>query len=65
MKNQYQSLIESIDDLMIALGKQKKLGLDADVLKALLTVTRARGDFKRALNLRMQTQKKLNERTKL
>jgi len=58
----YKSLIDSLDDLMIAMVKQKKLGLDPEVNNALKKVTKTRNDFKRAMNLRLLTQKKQNER---
>ena len=62
MDRHYQALIDALDDLMIAMCKQKKLGLDPEINNALKQVTKTRRDYKRALNLRLLTQKKLNER---
>ena len=61
----YQNLIDSLDDLMISLCKQKHIGLDPEVNNALKKVTRTRRDYKRALNLRLLANKKSNDRSKL
>jgi len=58
----YQSLIDALDDLMIAMCKNKKLGLDPEINEALKKVTHTRRAYKKALNLRLLTQKKLNEK---
>lgn len=62
MDQHYQALIDSLDLLMIAMCKQKQLGLDPAVNDALKKVTRVRTQYKKALNLRLLTQKKLNDR---
>lgn len=62
MDMHYQTLINALDDLMIAMCKQKKLGLDPEINEALKKVTHARSRYKKALNLRILTQKKFNER---
>ena len=43
----YKKVLDGLDDLMIALSKQKHLGLDAEVVKALKSLTVARNAFKR------------------
>jgi hypothetical protein len=63
MDKHYQTLIDSIDILMIAMSKQKKLGLDPEVNDAIKKLIHARRAYKKAFNLRLATQKKLNERT--
>lgn len=62
MDKYYQALIDSIDTMMIAMCKQKKLGLDPEINEAVKKLTRARREFKKAFNLRLLTQKKLNEK---
>ena len=61
MDRHYQALIDALDDLMIAMCKQKKLGLDPEINNALKQVTKTRNDYKRAYNLRLSTQKQLKE----
>lgn len=58
MDKHYQALIHSIDDLMIAMSKQKQLGLDPEVNNAIKKLTRARREYKKAFNLRLSVQKK-------
>ncbi len=43
----YKKLLDQLDELMIALKKQKSLGLDAEVMVALKNLTRSRNAFKR------------------
>jgi hypothetical protein len=43
----YQKLLDNLDDLMIALNKQKHLGLDPEVINALKELTKSRNIFKR------------------
>lgn len=50
MEKHYKAIMDSFDNLMIALAKQKALGLDPDVVKSLKDVTKARNAFKRELN---------------
>jgi hypothetical protein len=47
MDKHYAKLINQLDELMIALTKQKHLGLDPEVINALKNLTRARNAFKR------------------
>lgn len=62
MDRHYKALIDSLDLLMLAMCKQKHLGLDPEINEALKKVTHTRREYKRALNLRLLTQKKFNER---
>lgn len=62
MDKYYQTLIDSLDLLMIAMSKQKKLSLDPEINNAIKKLTRERNAFKRAYNLRLLTQKQMNER---
>ncbi len=47
MDAHYKKLLDQLDNLMIALTKQKGLGLDTEVVVALKDLTRARNAFKR------------------
>ncbi len=47
MIKHYKKLLDQLDLLMISLAKQKQLGLDPEVIKALKDLTRARNEFKR------------------
>ena len=47
---QTKVLIDSLDNLMIALSKQKHLGLDPEVNNALKDVTKARNKLKKEYN---------------
>ncbi len=47
MKKHYKDLLDQLDDLMISLTKQKHLGLDTEVVKALKNLTKSRNAFKR------------------
>ncbi len=62
MDRHYQALIDALDILMINMSKQKKLGLDPEVNEAIKKITHIRRAYKKALNLRLLTQKKINER---
>lgn len=62
MDKHYQKLIDSIDILMMAMCKQRNLGLDPEINDALKKVTHARYAYKKAFNLHLLTKKKLNER---
>ena len=45
----YLKLLNDLDSLMLALTKQKHLGLDAEVMIALKALTKSRNTFKRQL----------------
>ena len=45
----YVKLLNDLDSLMLALTKQKYLGLDAEVMIALKNLTKSRNTFKRQL----------------
>lgn len=49
MIKQHILLLNQLDNLMLALTKQKKLGIDVDVMVALRNLTKARNDFRREL----------------
>ncbi len=47
MTAHYKRLLDQLDNLMVSLTKQKHLGLDSEVIKALRDLTVARNTFKR------------------
>jgi hypothetical protein len=47
LDKKYKQMLGEIDNLMIALSKQKMLGLDVEVIIALRNLTKARNTFKR------------------
>lgn len=47
MEKTCKKVLDQLDDLMIALTKQKKLGLDPAVIIALKNLTRTRNSLKR------------------
>ncbi len=49
MTKHYTKLLDQLDNLMISLTKQKHLGLDPEIMKALKDLTRSRNAFKREL----------------
>lgn len=53
MDQHYKNLTDTIDTLMLAMHKQKSLGLDLEVMRALAKVTRARIAYKKALNTKI------------
>lgn len=61
MDKHYQALIDGIDNLMIAMCKQRNLGLDPEINEAIKKLTRSRREFKKALNLRLLTKNKMHE----
>lgn len=47
MVTQHKKLLDDLDDLMIALSKQRNLGIQPDVMIALRELTKSRNKFKK------------------
>lgn len=56
MDKHYKTLTDTIDTLMVALRKQKNIGLDLEVMRALSKVTKARVEYKKAYNAQLNEQ---------
>jgi hypothetical protein len=61
LKHLHKALLDSVDDLMIILGKEK---LTAEVKTALFKLTKTRNTFVRGLNMRLLVEKKANDRAR-